>query len=514
MSRGSPTQLPYRDDKRSVACLLRDLHWCKQSNCKHCVGCFSPQRITMPSENTALLDSFSSPQLQPHSLFKSCYDACQTTLASSPINWLLLFVPLGILAEKLNLGPVAIFSTNFVAIIPLASLLAYATEELGESIHNDSIAGLLNATFGNAVEVIVSVIALRQNQITVVQASMLGSILSNLLLVLGSCFIVGGLRYKEQFFNQTAAQTMGSLLAVSVMALLLPAAFYLSLPKDTNHLDDKILDLSRGTSFVLLIVYVFYMVFQLKTHAYLFAEDGNNEDVIQDLEVQNNPTQSSDTSDPARFYGQDDNAAQANNGTAAIPEPNLLSPGAPSASHSRSNSSLINRPKSIYDLSMSPEQHLSAVSAIAVLFLSTILVSICADYLVGTIDEIVQTSGLSKTFIGLIIIPIVGNAAEHVTAIYVAYHNKMDLAIGVAIGSSLQIAIFVTPFLVLVGWFMDVPMSLYFSMYETAVIFVAVFITNSLILDGSSNWLEGVMLVSTYLIIGISFFLFPDTLAE
>lgn len=385
---------------------------------------------------------------------------------------------------------------------------------IGESIHNDSIAGLLNATFGNAVEVIVSVIALRQNQITVVQASMLGSILSNLLLVLGSCFIVGGLRYKEQFFNQTAAQTMGSLLAVSVMALLLPAAFYLSLPKDTNHLDDKILDLSRGTSFVLLIVYVFYMVFQLKTHAYLFAEDGNNEDVIQDLEVQNNPTQSSDTSDPARFYGQDDNAAQANNGTAAIPEPNLLSPGAPSASHSRSNSSLINRPKSIYDLSMSPEQHLSAVSAIAVLFLSTILVSICADYLVGTIDEIVQTSGLSKTFIGLIIIPIVGNAAEHVTAIYVAYHNKMDLAIGVAIGSSLQIAIFVTPFLVLVGWFMDVPMSLYFSMYETAVIFVAVFITNSLILDGSSNWLEGVMLVSTYLIIGISFFLFPDTLAE
>lgn len=454
----------------------------------------------MSSENTALLEQQSSPQQQPaQSMLKSCYEACATTLRSSPVNWLLLFVPLGIVAEKVGMGAVTVFTTNFMAIIPLASLLAFATEELGESIHNDSIAGLLNATFGNAVEVIVSVIALRQNQVTVVQASMLGSILSNLLLVLGSCFIVGGLRYKEQFFNQTAAQTMGSLLAVSVMALLLPAAFYLSLPKDTSHLADKILDFSRGTSFVLLTVYVFYMVFQLKTHAFLFTEDADAsaENVIQDLEAQPaNLSQALESAEPASYYGQGNTAPES------------------ASSHSRSNSFLINRPKSIYDLGSSPEQHLSAVSAIAVLLLSTVMVSISADYLVGTIDEIVQTSGLSKTFIGLIIIPIVGNAAEHVTAIYVAYHNKMDLAIGVAIGSSLQIAIFVTPFLVLVGWIMDVPMSLYFSMYETAVIFVSVFITNSLILDGSSNWLEGVMLVATYFIIGISFFLFPDTLGE
>ncbi|KAG0673578.1 hypothetical protein C6P40_002808, partial [Pichia californica] len=210
----------------------------------------------MSSENTALLaanfndDANNTRSNNQHhqSVFNSFYKNSKTTFQSSPVNWLLLFVPIGILCEKFNLGPVAIFITNFFAIIPLASLLAYATEELGESIHNDSIAGLLNATFGNAVEVIVSVIALKQNQITVVQASMLGSILSNLLLVLGSCFIVGGIRFKEQFFNQTAAQTMGSLLAVSVMALLLPAAFYLSLPKDTNRLEDKILDLSRGTS--------------------------------------------------------------------------------------------------------------------------------------------------------------------------------------------------------------------------------------------------------------------------
>lgn len=451
----------------------------------------------MSSENTALLqEDYHHP-----TPFKTFTDVCMTALKSSPVNWLLLFIPLGILSEKLSFGPTVIFTTNFFAIIPLASLLAYATEELGESLHNDSIAGLLNATFGNAVEVIVSVIALRENQITVVQASMLGSILSNLLLVLGSCFIVGGLRYKEQFFNQTAAQTMGSLLAVSVMALLLPAAFYLSLPKDTNHLNDKILDLSRGTSVVLLFVYALYMIFQLKTHSYLFSEDSNNNNDIE-IQISNdiiaNENDEHDNNDIENEYEND--------------SPDQFYGSSASTNHRHSLS--INRPKSIYDVDNRPHTPLSPISAIFILFLSTIFVSICADYLVGTIDEIVETSGLSKTFIGLIIIPIVGNAAEHVTAIYVAYRNKMDLAIGVAIGSSLQIAIFVTPFLVLVGWVMDVPMSLYFSMFETAVIFVSVFITNSLILDGSSNWLEGVLLIATYFIIGISFFLFPDTLGE
>lgn len=418
--------------------------------------------------------------------------AALTVLGSSPINWLLIFVPFGILAGHLSFSPTTVFLANFMAIIPLASLLAYATEELGESLKNDSVAGLLNATFGNAVEVIVSIIGLKENQITVVQASMLGSILSNLLLVLGTCFIVGGIRHKEQFFNQTAAQTMGSLLAVSVMALLLPAAFYLSISKNNEKLNDWILDLSRGTSVVLLLVYVLYMVFQLKTHSYLFTDDPEIALNVED----------------------DENTIESFVATETTPlnnSHNIENTSNPSTTHhSRSSLSLITRPKSIYDLETS-QPHLSVTSSIAVLSLSTIFVSLCADYLVGTIDDIVESSGLSKTFIGLILIPIVGNAAEHVTAVFVAYKNKMDLAIGVAIGSSLQIAIFVTPLLVLIGWTMNVEMSLYFSMYETAVIFVSVFITNSLILDGSSNWLEGVLLVATYFIIAISFFLLPDS---
>lgn len=410
------------------------------------------------------------------------------TLKSSPVNWLLVFVPLGVLSGELGWSSSFVFGFNFLAIVPLASILAFATEELGEGLKNDSMAGLLNATFGNAVEVIVSIIALRQNQITVVQSSMLGSILSNLLLVLGTCFIVGGLQFKEQHFNQTAAQTMGSLLAVAVMALLLPAAFRLSLGDDDNQLDDKkTLFLSRGTSIVLLIVYCFYLMFQLNTHEYLFKDEDSV--ALPLMEETGEAALDSEENGEVQDYHPDN-----------------------SSHTSARRPSLLQRPKSIYDLDVGATVHLSTWGAVFVLVLSTVFVSFCADYLVGSIDDIVESSGLSKTFIGLIVIPIVGNAAEHVTAIFVAHKNKMDLAIGVAIGSSIQIAIFVTPLLVVIGWMMDVQMSLYFDLYETAVIFVSVFITNSLILDGSSNWLEGVMLVATYVIIAISFFLLPDNL--
>lgn len=447
----------------------------------------------MVSESTALLRQQRDLSAPNSSGFTgSVKKTFWLSLASSPINWLLVFVPLGILADKLHWGATVNFCFNFLGIIPLASVLAFATEELGESIHNDSLAGLLNATFGNAVEVIVSVIALSQNQITVVQASMLGSILSNLLLVLGSCFVAGGVRYSQQSFNQTVAQTMSSLLALSVIGLLLPAAFHASLPKKTPELNVKILDFSRCISIFLLLIYCLFLFFQLKTHAYLFKDTGDTEDdEVDDLENNN--------------QGTSDNLA--------IPTP--ASRSSSHSSHSSNRGGLVMRPKSIYDLKKSTRsEHLGPWESLTVLAITTLLVSVCADYLVSSIDDIVESSGLSKTFIGLIIIPIVGNAAEHVTAIIVAWKNKMDLAIGVAVGSSLQIALFVTPLLVLVGWVFDIPMSLYFSTYETAVLFVSVFITNYLILDGESNWLEGAMLICTYLMIGVSFFLYPDTLAN
>ncbi|KAM9931979.1 hypothetical protein OXX80_008373 [Metschnikowia pulcherrima] len=394
------------------------------------------------------------------SMLSSLLTGTKLTLKSSPVNYLLIFVPLGLLAGILDWGSNAIFWVNFFAIVPLASILAFATEELAEHT-GQTIGGLLNATFGNAVELIVSIIALKNNQVRIVQASMLGSILSNLLLVLGCCFVAGGLTRVQQTFNQTVAQTMSSLMALATAGLLVPAAFHAAMPKSKDGAvfpdpaldsDYKILSLSRGVAVILLVLYILYLVFQLKTHKALFEEQSSEDEAIITTSVP---------------VGED---------------------------HAET-------------------EHLSVIGSLSVLVAATVLVSFCADYLVGSIDDIVESSGLSKTFIGLIVIPIVGNAAEHATAIIVAMKDKMDLAIGVAVGSSLQIALFVTPFMVITGWAIDVPMSLYFSTFETAIMFVSVFITNLVILDGESNWLEGAMLLSTYLIVALAFFYYPDSVA-
>lgn len=396
-------------------------------------------------------------------LHHSIIAEAKLTLLSSPVNFILVFVPVGLLAGILGWSSNAVFWINFFAIVPLALVLAFATEELAEHT-GQTLGGLLNATFGNAVELIVSIIALKENQVRIVQASMLGSILSNLLLVLGCCFIAGGITRVQQTFNQTMAQTMSSLMALATAGLLIPAAFRASLPTpkgsgqvhfpDPNSDSDiKILSLSRGVSIILLVLYILYLVFQLKTHKALFEEQSQEAD---DVIITSLPTEG---------------------------------------------------------LPKTENEHLSVTGSLAVLVVTTVLVSFCADYLVGAIDDIVELSGLSKTFIGLIVIPIVGNAAEHATAIIVAMKDKMDLAIGVAVGSSLQIAIFVTPFMVIIGWIIDVPMSLYFSTFETAILFVSVFISNLVILDGESNWLEGAMLLSTYLIAALAFFYYPDTQA-
>jgi len=358
-------------------------------------------------------------------------------LKSNYVNVLLVFVPLGIIAGAMKWNATAVFILNFLAIIPLASLLAFVIEELALPL-GQTIGGLLNATFGNAVELIVSIVALRNNEIRIVQASMLGSILSNILLVLGCCFIAGGIRYKEQSFNTTVASTMSSLMAVASASLIIPATLYAAMSSSKSDTQDNILILSHGTAIILLIVYVVYLVFQLKTHAFLFdeeqQEDGEHE------------------------------------------EAQLLTPW----------------------------------SAGVVLVVITLAVAICAEYLVDSIDAIVESAHISKTFIGLIIIPIVGNAAEHVTAVVVAWKNKMDLAIGVAIGSSLQIALFVTPFLVVLGWIMGRDMTLHFETFETVAFFLAALVVTLLIQDGKSNYLEGVLCIGMYSIIALAFYVYPD----
>ena len=352
------------------------------------------------------------------------------------VNVFLVFVPLGIIAGAMGWNPTAVFALNFLAIVPLASLLSFATEQLSAKC-GQTLGGLLNATFGNAVELIVSsttvtkkkpttianteqvsIVALRENQIRIVQSSMLGSILSNILLVLGCCFFFGGLRYHTQEFNETVASTMSSLMAVASASLVIPATLYAVMKANTitdgKDSDANILILSHGTAIILLVLYVLYLYFQLKSHKKLFdeaepsgeAEEGEDEDEDEE------------------------------------------------------------------------EQILGTWAAVAALVVVTIAVAVCAEFLVDSIDSIVETMHISKTFIGLILLPIVGNAAEHVTAVVVSMKNKMNLAIGVAIGSSMQIALLVTPFLVVLGWIIGRDMTLHFETFETVVFFLSVLVVN------------------------------------
>jgi len=362
----------------------------------------------------------------------------RTILFSAYINVLLLFVPFALLSGALGWPSSTVFATNFFALMPLASLLSYSTEELSKRVGRTT-AGLLNVTFGNATELIVGIVALRDGQIKLIQTAMLGSILSSLLFILGTTFVVGGMRYAEFEFSGMVAQTMSSLMFVATGSLILPAAFEAALPHNSST-QAEVLALSRGTALVLLVIYLLYLVFQLKTHTYLF--------------------------EPTPCMGE---VAEED------PEPDI----------------------GLW------------ASAIAV-FSVTTAIAFCSDYLVGSIDDVVAASGVSKTFIGLILIPMVGNAAETVTAINLGYKNKFDLAIGVTIGSSIQISLFLTPFLVIMGWIMDKPMTLNFEIFQAVVIFVSVIFTEYLIMDGKSNWMEGAMLLGVYLIVGISYWVYPD----
>jgi Ca2+:H+ antiporter len=270
-------------------------------------------------------------------------------LTSNYVNVLLVFVPVGIIAGILGWNPTVVFILNFIAIIPLAALLSFATEELSAKL-GQTLGGLMNATFGNAVELIVSIVALKQGEIRIVQSSMLGSILSNILLVLGCCFLAGGIREQERSFNETVASTMSSLMAVASASLIIPATLYAVMNNgkaSDPDTDQNILVLSHGTAIILLILYILYLYFQLYSHHNLFA----------DVENQGGDADEEDS------------------------------------------------------------QILSPTAAGVCLILVTVMVAICAEFLVDSIDSIVESAHISKTFVGLILIPIVGNAAEHVTAV-------------------------------------------------------------------------------------------------
>eukprot|EP01054_Gregarina_sp_Poly1_P000035 Gregarina_sp_Poly_1__34@NODE_1007_length_5379_cov_95_368599_g705_i0_p2_GENE_NODE_1007_length_5379_cov_95_368599_g705_i0NODE_1007_length_5379_cov_95_368599_g705_i0_p2_ORF_typecomplete_len435_score39_07Na_Ca_ex/PF01699_24/4_2e27Na_Ca_ex/PF01699_24/8_6e22SelK_SelG/PF10961_8/0_12_NODE_1007_length_5379_cov_95_368599_g705_i039375241 len=351
------------------------------------------------------------------------------SLLSNSLNILMIFCPLGILSAQNGWGDLWTFWFNFFALVPEAAILGSSTEQL--ALHTgDLIGGLLNATFGNAVEMILTVQSLRAGLITVVQGTLLGSILSNLLLVLGMSFFAGGLFHKVQKFNAQGAACSTSLLMLASLAFITP-----TVARSDNANTADVLEISRITAVFIGVTYFLYLFFQLHTHLSLFKDD---QDEFSSEECEDWPS-------------------------------------------------------------------LSFSTACFALLAITLLIAYQSECLVQSIEGVSMNSGIPESFIGVILLPIVGNAAEHATAVTVAIKNKPDLTMGVAVGSSTQIAMFMVPFAVLVGWLMDVPMTLAFSLVAVVVLTFSILIVIGVVQDGESNWLEGIMLMVAYCIIAVVF---------
>lgn len=345
------------------------------------------------------------------------------------LSLMLLSIPVGFWSKYAELEPQYVFLFNFIAVIPLAWLIGKATEDAAAKL-GETAGGLMNATFGNVVEMLLCVSGIRNGEIVVVQCTLLGSILSNLLLVMGCSFLAGGFFYHFQRYNQAGAATQCSLLTLSVFAIGMPTIYVNILKQDEEW--EHMVTVSRWASVFLLLTYFCYLVFQLKTHASLFQDEGGEEEEEQ------------------------------------------------------------------------PD--LSPVSASILLFIATVTTSFATDFLIDAIKGTVDSWNVSREFVGIIMLPIIGNAAEHYTAITVAMRNKMDLALGVAAGSSCQMGLLVTPFTVLVGWALDAEMTLNFHAFQLAVLVFSVFLVTSILNTGSSTWLEGYILLVTYLVVALVYF--------
>lgn len=354
----------------------------------------------------------------------------------SPINWLLIFIPLTLILERLGHVPAPlVFFSAGVAIIPVAALIVHSTEQIATRT-GDAIGGLLNATFGNAPELIIALVALKAGYLDMVRASLVGAILANLLLALGVAFLTGGMRYHQQRFNPIAARTYSSMMFLAAVSMLVPSAFSRFFAPNEIVRQEQLLNL--GIAGLLLVAYALYILYSLKTHTATFAS----------LE--------SDQADEHH------------------------------------------------------EAQWSVPRAVGSLLLASVLAAWMSEKLVGAAEETGKALGMSQVFIGIVFVAIVGGAAESGSAVAMARKNKMDLSVGIAIGSCIQIALFVAPLLVLASYFIaPQPLELSFGRAEIGSLFMAVIIGAMVSGDGESNWYKGVQLVTVYLIIALMFYLIP-----
>ena len=358
------------------------------------------------------------------------------------LDWLLIFVPISMALRwvpSLN-NQTALFICACIAIIPLAGWMGKATEHLAEHL-GQGVGGLLNATFGNAAELIIALMALSRGLTDIVKASITGSIIGNILLVLGLSFLTGGLKFSEQKFNRTAARSSATTLLLAAIALLIPTVFHQVAGAQWTPAKEQ--NLSLAIAIVLIVTYALTLLFSLRTHKELFVGEPNPE-IAQ--------THDEET-----------------------------------------------------------HEHWTKTKSVIVLFIATAFVALISEFLVGAVESARASLGLTEVFVGVIVVAIIGNAAEHSSAILMAMKNKMDLSIGIAVGSSIQIALFVAPVLLFASYFIGPrPMNLEFQIAELAAVIVAVGIAGQISGDGESNWLEGVQLLSVYIVLGILFFFLPE----
>lgn len=340
------------------------------------------------------------------------------------LEWLLAFVPAALVLDLVGASPVAVFVAAALAILPLAGEIGRATEDLALR-SGPRVGGLLNATFGNVTEMIVAFFLILRGELEVVKASLTGSIIGNILLVLGLSFLLGGRHRVEQRFSRATVGLYTGTLVIAVVGLLMPALFALS-PRGTHAHNEAV---AVGVAGVLISVYVLGMVFSFRTHRSLFSATMEEEE-------------------PRWSFG----------------------------------------------------------FGLTLLAVSTATVALMSEILVGALEPTVDSLGLSKLFVGLIVVPIVGNAAEHATAVVMATKDKMEVAVEIAIGSSTQIAVFVAPVLVFLSLALGHPMNFVFSAPEIAAVAVATAVLSFIALDGRSNWFEGAQMLATYLILAVSFF--------
>ena len=345
------------------------------------------------------------------------------------LRLLLVFVPIAIYLGRTHASPTWVFVFCCLAILPLAGLMGEATEHITHHT-GPGIGGLMNASFGNAAELIIAFIALKAGETEIVKASLTGSIIGNMLMVLGLSMLLGGWKHKELKFSRIAGESSSSMMVLAVVSLVIPAIYAnVSQHKNPAHIES----LSFDISWVLLLTYFASLVFSLKSHKHLFAGEGSD-DLHHDGPVW------------------------------------------------------------------------SVVKSVAVLIVAAGFVGWISEFLVHAVGEAGASMGMSKVFMGVVVVAIVGNAAEHSTAILVAMKGKMDLSLGIAMGSSMQIALFVAPVLVIAGHFMGQPLGLAFTILEVVAVFLSVGAVSLLVIDGRTNWFEGVQLLAIYTILAMAFY--------